>query len=518
VARLDEHRGKILLKSVEIPLPRGGSATSAEEARTLAEGLGGACVVKALAQVTGRAARGWVKMAANSAEAALHAAKLLAEPEVHAVRVEEKLNIEAEYFLAVLVDDRAGQPVAVLSSRGGSGIEEIAREYPESVVRRHIDVRWGVSPYMGRQMAASVGITGKAQVQLGDLLAKLYTAFRNYDCRSLEVNPVAWTADRGLVAADCHAAVDDYAVFRHPELGIQIARELGHEPNERELIAYQVEKADYRGTFFFIQLADAEQGDNYVAFHGAGGGGSMMSMDALMKEGFQPANFCDTSGNPPASKVYRAAKILLKQPGIVGYYSSGSGVASQEQWQSAHGLIRAFREEGLAFPAVIRLGGNMEEVAIERLHKFCADLAAPVEGYGKDDSARFCAERLRALVDGFKPKADAPKPVPISAPEMPAEAYNFATFSGRLWIDQTKFNNDTAHAVAESCPRKILKVEDAGGKPQVVLSIDPAEAKKGKCIECLACELKAFELGCHNVRIDLPLPGKDGYQPEGGAK
>ena len=540
MARLDEHRGKILLKSVGIALPEGGSATSAEEARTLAEELGGACVVKALAQVTGRAARGWVKMASNSAEAALHAAKLLAEPEVHAVRVEEKLSIEAEYFAAVLVDDRAGQPVTVLSSRGGSGIEEIARKYPDSVVRRHIDVRWGVSPFMGRQMAASVGITGKAQVELGGFLEKLYKAFRDYDCRSLEVNPVAWTSDRGLVAADCHAAVDDYAVFRHPELGIKIARELGHEPNERELIAYQVEKADYRGTFFFIQLADATQGDNYVAFHGAGGGGSMMSMDALMKEGFQPANFCDTSGNPPASKVYRAAKILLKQPGIVGYYASGSGVASQEQWQSAHGLIKAFREEGLAVPAVIRLGGNMEEVAIERLNKFCADLAAPVEAYGKDDSARFCAERLRALVDAHQPKADAPNPAPVSAPEMPEDAYNFATFSGRLWIDQTKWDQASAEAMVESCPRKILEIKTGGaGGPacgseagtaacptgssmaspiRVELSIDPAEARKGKCIECLACELKAFELGCHNVRIDLPLPDQDGYKTEGGAK
>ena len=53
----------------------------------------------------------------------------------------------------------------------------------------------------------------------------------------------------------------------------------------------------------------------------------MMSMDALMKAGLEPANFCDTSGNPPASKVYRAAKILLSQPGIVGYFASGSGVA-----------------------------------------------------------------------------------------------------------------------------------------------------------------------------------------------
>jgi succinyl-CoA synthetase beta subunit len=538
LARVDEGRGKEILAAAGIKIPRGGSARSPEAARELAAGLGAECVVKALALVTGRAARGWVRFAADAGEAAGHAAELLAEPEVQAVRVEERLAIEREFFAAMLIDDRAGCPVAVFSSCGGSGIEEIAREHQESVVRRQVSVVDGLQPWMGREMAASVGLSGKQQVDIGALLSQLYAAFRAGDCRSLEINPVAWTADGRLVAADCHAAIDDYAVYRHPELGIEMAREIGHDPNELELIAWQVEKHDYRGTFFFIQLADAREGDNFVAFHGAGGGGSMMSMDALMKEGFAPANFCDTSGNPPASKVYRAAKVLLSMPGIAGYFASGSGVASQEQWQSAHGLIKAFREVGLKVPAVIRLGGNQEELAIERLERFCTDLGVPLEAYGKDDSARFCTERLRTLVDEHGKPAQAAesappaKPTPISAPEMPEDAYSFETFSGCLWIDQSKWTEDTAQAVVDSCPRKILRVV-AGPSPgqqpagtnngpgqgpaptHVELAITAEEAKKGKCIECLACELKAFELGTHNIRIDLPMPGPAGY---GGAQ
>jgi succinyl-CoA synthetase beta subunit len=87
----------------------------------------------------------------------------------------------------------------------------------------------------------------------------------------------------------------------------------------------------------------------------------MMAMDALQRRGFAVANFCDTSGNPPASKVYRAARVLLSQPGVDGYFGSGSGVASQEQFHSARGLVKAFLEEPLGVPAVIRLGGNGEE-------------------------------------------------------------------------------------------------------------------------------------------------------------
>ena len=127
----------------------------------------------------------------------------------------------------------------------------------------------------------------------------------------------------------------------------------------------------------------------------------MMSMDALHQLGFKIANFCDTSGNPSAAKVYRAAKIILSQENIDAYFASGSGVASQEQFHSARGLVKAFRELKLHLPAVIRIGGNFEEEAIEILEQYTTDLPGRVEAYGRDTSALYCAQRLRELVDNW---------------------------------------------------------------------------------------------------------------------
>src|SRR5439155_919179 len=103
------------------------------------------------------------------------------------------------------------------------------------------------------------------------------------------------------------------------ELGIEIAREFDHPPTPLERIAYAVEQNDHRGTFYFAQLATAapKNSKGLVGFHGAGGGGSMMSMDAIVNAGFTMANFTDTSGNPSASKVYRAARIILAHPDLV---------------------------------------------------------------------------------------------------------------------------------------------------------------------------------------------------------
>ena len=183
----------------------------------------------------------------------------------------------------------------------------------------------------------------RAGAQLGDSIRKLFSAARSVEARSLEINPLVLTKGGEFVAADCRLTIDDYAVARHPELKIEIAREFDHPPTELEQIAYAVEQNDHRGTFYFAQLATSAGADSkgLVGFHGAGGGGSMMSMDAIVNAGFTIANFTDTSGNPSASKVYRASRIILAQPDLVGYFGSGSGVASQEQYWSAYGLAKA---------------------------------------------------------------------------------------------------------------------------------------------------------------------------------
>src|SRR6266536_3716924 len=250
------------------------------------------------------------------------------------------------------------------------------------------------------EAVASSGLSPAHAEQLGQLIHKLFVAARRVEARSLEINPLVLTKDGEFVAADCRITIDDYAVVRHPELGIEIAREFDHPPTALERVAYAVEQSDHRGTFYFAQLATAAPKDSkgLVGFHGAGGGGSMMSMDAIVNAGFTIANFTDTSGNPSASKVYRAARIILAQPDLVGYFGSGSGVASQEQYWSAYGLAKAFLELDLDIPAVIRLGGNTEDRAVDILQRMSKLRRAPVEGYRKTDTPAFIAARLAELV------------------------------------------------------------------------------------------------------------------------
>jgi succinyl-CoA synthetase beta subunit len=506
MAKLYEYQGKELLQKGGIPIPRGGIAKTKGEAKKIAEDIGGPVVVKAQAWVTGRAEVGGVKCAQDPSEAEKVTGQILGMNikgfVVREVLVEEKLDIDREFYVGMTVDDSAKLPTLVFSPVGGTGIEEIAREHPKQVVRFPIDIATGLRSYEARNILRKIEIRGDLQRGLSDLLVKFYRVSRQYEARSAEINPLVLTKQGGIVAADSHIVIDDYAVFRHPELGIEIAREFDRPATPLEKVAYQVEAKDHRGTFYFFQMErEFEPRTGYVGFHGAGGGGSMMSMDALLSQGFKVANYCDTSGNPSASKVYRAAKIILSQRNIDGYFASGSGVASQEQFHSARGLVKAFGEANLSVPAVIRIGGNSEELAMEILHGHTKDLPGKVEAYGRDTSAVFCAGRLRELVDGWEysrkvsSKEIREKPDPY--------AYHFETLTGALYIRHDKCETCTAKPCVDSCAAGILKFD--GGKP--TLSITPEEAKRGRCTECLACELACEFHGNKAIFIDLPIPG-----------
>ena len=507
MARLHEYQGKTLLAQKGVSIPRGRAASTPDQAREIAAEIGGPVVVKIQAWVTGRAGLGGIHFAEMPDEAAQAAADMLGMQVggfiVEKVMVEEKLPIEQEFYAGVIVSDRERAPVVMFSSVGGTGIEEIARQHPDSVASAVVDIEHGLRDYQARNLVRRTGIHGQLQRNLAGLLVKLYSVARTWEARAAEINPLVLTTGGKLVAADCRVTVDDYAVFRHKDLGVTFARELDRPPTPLERIAYTVEEGDYRGTFYFIQMTeDFQKGEGVIGFHGAGGGGSMMSMDAVINEGFRIANFVDTSGNPPASKVYRAARIILNQGPIDGYFGSGSGVASQEQFHSARGLVKAFLEEPLTVPAVIRLGGNAEDRAVEILKRVNGHIPAPVEGYKKDDTPQFCAQRLRVLVEGYTPPAEKPEGRKKPVAQRP---YTFETVTGgAVTLDHAVCATCESKVCVKECVPQILTLNEEGCP---VLNITLEEAQKGRCIECLACDVACYFQGAGGGYVELPIPG-----------
>ena len=527
MAQLHEYQAKQILRKHGIEIPRGELAKTAEEARQIAEKLGGEVVVKAQIHSTSRAASGGVKFANSAVEAGEIATEILGKTIAgnlcEAVLVEEKAEIEREFYLGFVIDDRLKRPTLLFSGSGGSGVEERSESLIKFVcsIRKAPELR-----ELGQFIFQSVcfdfskeemfdeelgnSFANKLSLQIAALLSNLYQVAKSTDARTAEINPLALLKDGRLVALDCRISVDDYAVFRHEDLGIEIARELGHAPTHLERIAWEIEKEDFRGTFFFVEILEDESNITNqtsqikIGFHGAGGGGSMASLDAAKRQGFSPACYVDTSGNPPASKVYRAARIILSIPEIKGYFLSGSGVASQEQFGLARAVLKAFREVKPEIPAVLRLGGNGEDYAKELVDRFSADLPAPMEAYQKRHSAEFCAGRLKELIVQ-SPKSKVQSPCDTTQDSrLRTQDYSFKTRTGTIYFDHSKFDEGLTEKIVESCPVKILKANE---NRLPVLAITKEEAENGKCIECLACEFADWELNIGGVKIEFPIKG-----------
>jgi succinyl-CoA synthetase beta subunit len=502
MARLHEYQGKAILAANGFKIPRGSSAGTAEEAVAAAAKLGGEVVVKIQAWTTGRAGIGGVAFAKKPDELLAHTTRMLAmnvgQFPVEAVLVEEKIEIDREFFLSFAIDDAARAPIIIFAVGGGTGIEERAA----STRRIPCDVNGGPLESAVKEAVGSCGLSPKQATQLGESIRKLFDAARSVEARSLEINPLVLTKGDEFVAADCRITIDDYAVARHPELGIEIAREFDHPPTALERVAYAVEQSDHRGTFYFAQLATAAPRDSkgLVGFHGAGGGGSMMSMDAIVNAGFTIANFTDTSGNPSAAKVYRAARIILAQPDLVGYFGSGSGVASQEQYWSAYGLAKAFWELDLNIPAVIRLGGNTEDRAVDILHRMSKLLRAPVEGYRKTDTPATIATRFADLVETAS--ATKWKPRIPRAPHFikDSSVVSLPVKNGTVWID-TKQWPQIRGAVETHSGGLIV---DREGVPTPSL---PDEEFAAKDSELLACDVECRLAGVEGFYVELDIPG-----------
>ncbi|MBK8031849.1 MAG: hypothetical protein IPK17_20680 [Chloroflexi bacterium] len=144
----------------------------------------------------------------------------------------------------------------------------------------------------------------------GGVPARGLPAARTYEARTAEINPLALTERGELIALDARFTIDDYAVYRHPDLGIEIAREFDRPPTELEKIAWNVEKHDYRGTFYFIQMqTDFRKGERVIGFHGAGGGGSMMNhgMRCSPTTSRSPTLSIPAATRPPAKSTARRA-------------------------------------------------------------------------------------------------------------------------------------------------------------------------------------------------------------------
>jgi succinyl-CoA synthetase beta subunit len=260
---------------------------------------------------------------------------------VRRVYIEEGTEIDREFYLSCLVDRATGRVAFIASREGGVDIEEVAAKTPEKIVTVHVDPAAGYAPYVGRSIAANLGLDGDAARQCEALIGALYRAFVAKDMSLLEINPLVRTRDGRVLCLDAKINFDDNALFRHADID-ELRDEAEEDPKEVEARKHEL---------------------NYVALDGTigcmvnGAGLAMATMDIIKLYGEAPANFLDVGGSATKDRVAAAFKIITADARVAGILVNIFGGIMRCD-VIAEGVIAAVKEVGLNVPLVVRLEGT----------------------------------------------------------------------------------------------------------------------------------------------------------------
>jgi succinyl-CoA synthetase beta subunit len=358
--KLYEYAAKEIFSKCAIPTPKSSLASDVNSAVEAARKMGDV-VLKAQVLTGGRGKAGGIARAKDTTEVKSNAQRILGMEikgfPVKKLLVEEYRQPLKEMYLGITIDRQAKCPVIMASPNGGIDIEEVAKNFPEKIIKIHVHPLAGLHDYQARTLANSLDLSKSPEII--DIIKKLYRVFIDNDCQLAEINPLAETGS-GIIALDGKMIIDDNALFRHDFNGEE-------DENSLEEIA-------------------KKNGMSYVGFDGDigcvvnGAGLAMATLDMVTQYGGKPANFMDVRAGANAQQVKTALGIVSSNRNVKAIIINIFGGLTKCD-EAARGIIEIFPE--IKKPIIVRLSGTNEKEGRDMLGKYGIHMAASTEEAAK---------------------------------------------------------------------------------------------------------------------------------------
>ncbi len=386
---IHEYQAKKLLAKHGVAVQAGFPARSVAGAVEAMQKLPGPLyIVKAQIHAGGRGAgrfahdpggKGGVRLSRSRDEVRTSAQAMLGKtlitkqtgPEGRMVRrllIADGVDIQQEYYCAILLDRAAARAAFIVSPEGGMDIEEVAEKNPDAITRITVDPATGFMPFHARVLCQSLSLTGHTAKSAAKFFCGLYNTFVSADASIVEVNPMVVTDTGEVLALDAKVSLDENGLTRHPDIA---AMRDEHEEEERERLAHAHDLA-------YVAL------DGNIGCMVNGAGLAMATMDIIKLHGGAPANFLDVGGGANASKVTAAFKIITADPNVKGILVNIFGGIMRCD-VIAEGVVAAVKEVGLKVPLVVRLEGTNVDLGKKILNESGLDITSADD---LDDAAK----------------------------------------------------------------------------------------------------------------------------------
>ena len=274
---------------------------------------------------------------------------------VNQILITEALDIEKEFYFALMFDRAKNADVFIVSTEGGVDIEEVAEKTPEKIVKA-----WVNNDTYPLDKAVNTIIDALGLNSFDDTLeifTNIYNCYSNSDCNLLEINPLVITEDQKIIALDAKVDIDSNALFRQEKVS------KFHDTSEEDP----------------LELKASEYGLNYIKLDGNvgcmvnGAGLAMATMDIVKHHGGEPANFLDVGGAANVDTIKNGFKIILSDSNVKSVLINiFGGIVRCDR--VANGIVQAVSELDLNVPVVVRLEGTNADMAKEILEKSDVDI------------------------------------------------------------------------------------------------------------------------------------------------
>lgn len=224
-----EYQAKELFKMVDIPILPSQTIRDSRKIKQLQ--IPYPVVLKSQVSSGGRGKAGGVRFVGNTIDAIAAARSIfnlpiLGEyPEV--ILAEAHYNTERELFLAIVLDYELQCPVLLGSAWGGMNVDSLLTNIQQVAIKEKFSL------FYARRLATNMGLSGKLICSVSEIVAKMYSLFREKDLDLIEINPLGVNSKGELMALDGKIAMNDYALARQP-----IVQTLAFSEQQRKTIHY----------------------------------------------------------------------------------------------------------------------------------------------------------------------------------------------------------------------------------------------------------------------------------------
>lgn len=314
------------------------------------------CILKAQVLAGGRGKAGGIKACDCKENFLANIQKIfnleIKSQKVNAVLCEEFLDVEKELYMSITIQG-VEKPTIIISEFGGMDIEEVARDFPEKIMKIEIDEFTGIKDYQLKYICNMFDMVDEEKII--NLVKNLEKAFFETEAVLMEINPLGVLKDGSLVAMDSKVILDENSLKSKKKIDEIIK-------NRKQFKQTEIEKE--KTTITFVPLNKSGIG---LISDGAGTG--MLSLDLIIDAGGQIASFCELGGETSPEVMYKAMELTcdncsdLKSICIVliGGFNRMDDMAI--------GITNYIKENKLKTPVFTRMCGTKEEEGIDIMKK-----------------------------------------------------------------------------------------------------------------------------------------------------